>query len=215
MRSNGKKVIYLQWGIILISLVLLSLLVYQNLNYRKKIFFLSGYIENSKKIIKALNFEKKMKKEFLFKKFPMEFQINQFRMYKNTEYARDFYYDNILIMIFDLTVCGRCLNNSFELLNEFEARAESKNIIFLSIAGIVNNKEISELISLFKSGQMPYPFKVVEVKSLYKLFHLDINNFLDTPFFMYTTKDLEVIDVYKPIYLDKEDLRRWLNTIIN
>jgi hypothetical protein len=89
----------------------------------------------------------------------------------------------------------------------------SKNIAVLAITGIVDKKEEAEIINLRKSGAVFFPCKTVNVQQLYDIFHLPKENFLDTPFFIYTSHTFKVLDIFKPKYMDNKGLETWLRIV--
>lgn len=206
---------YFPWLITGISMVLLILLVIQNWNFRKKNSTLLEYKIKAQYIFNALEFEKNLKKQFIFKEFPFGINPEKFHMYRkpaNEQESR--YYKNYLIVIFDLTVCGKCLNQSLEILNEFKYKAEENHIFVSVIAGITNKSEESEIVSLYRSGQMPFPFITMKNEEMYKAFKLPTDSYLDTPFFIFTNSSFEIIDIFKPVYLDDKELKRWMQIIM-
>jgi len=48
-----------------------------------------------------------------------------------------------------------------------------------------------------------------------KAFSLSSDNYLDTPFFIYLSNNLTVIDIFKTPYLQSEELKKWLLLILN
>jgi hypothetical protein len=201
-----------QWVIIGILIVISALLIFKTLDYRKKFMDEEEKTEKSNWVFRALDFEKTLKRNFLFKDFPIDLKPENLAFFPADR--KDAYYNGNLVMIFDFTVCGKCLNQSFEVLNEFRILAEEKNIAVLSLVGIGNINEEGEVINLYRSGQMPSPFKTLKVDLIYEKFLLDKNNYLDTPFFIYTSNDARVLDIFKPVYLDEKELRRWLEIIV-
>ena len=206
---------YYQWLITGISMVIAILLVIQNWNLRMKNSALMEYKIKAQYIFNALEFEKNMKKQFIFRDFPFEINPEKLHMYrKPVNEEGPTYYKNYLIMIFDLTVCGKCLNQSFEILNEFKLKAEESNILVSVIAGITNKSEESEIIGLYRSGQMLFPFITMKNEEMYKTFKLPTDKYLDSPLFIFTNSSFEIIDIFKQVYLDDKELRRWMQIIM-
>jgi len=166
--------------------------------------------ENQK--FKALLFESKLKEHFLFKVFPLRIEIEDF--YFHEDQKRD-YINGYIIMIFDFTVCGKCLHEELVTLKDFKEKAEQKNIFFLAIIGISDKSEESEIINLHRTGDIYFPCKVVNIEFLYKTFNLDMENFLDTPFYIYAAHTFKVLDIFKPRYLDTKEFNKWLTIITN
>jgi hypothetical protein len=207
-----KSMIYIQWGMIAILGTLVILLLLKTNEFRKKSSSVSSYSESVNRILQALKLEKKLKKDFLFHNFPID--INPQRFYSRPP-EQNINHKGLLLMIFDFTVCGKCLYQELEVVNEFKDWAYSKNISIKVIAGVNGKKEESEVLALYRSGQMPFPFEAINVDSMYEKFNLDKNSYLDTPFFVYTTVDYNIMDIFKPVYLETRELRQWLDIILN
>ena len=200
------NIVKIQWIIIAMITVLIGLLIFQNIHLK----FSSNDDNHTHKVNKSLIFEQKIKKNFQLKKFPFELVLKDFYFQEN--HKREFV-DNYLIMVFDLTVCGKCLHEGLATLKHFQERIESRNVGLLAIAGIANTSEESEIINLYSSGEMPFPCKTMSVDELYKEFELDKEHFLDTPFFIYTSHQFKVLDIFKPELFETKELRRWLKIL--
>lgn len=206
--SKNPKIVKFQWTIISIFVILIILLVYQNIHLKinckqKETVFPEN---NSLLFIGDLN------KRHLFKKFPMDFNLKDFYFWE--KYQRD-YVNNYLIMLFDFTVCGRCLHDELGILKHLKEEIEQKNIYILAIIGIVGKKEESEIIGLHNAGHIFFPFKTVTVDLLYDTFGLTRERFLDTPFYIYTSHDLKVMSIFKSQYLDTKEFEKWLQILTN
>ena len=160
--------------------------------------------------MKAVEFENNLKRNFLFEQFPLEISVENFHMFQEEKNKS---FNHLLIMVFDLTVCGKCMHEELALLKDYKEIAENKGIIFLALVGTTDKSEESEIINLYRSKILFFPFKTINVSDLYKKFHLEEGVYLDTPFFVYTSIDLKILDIYKPFYLDTKELSKWLEII--
>lgn len=153
-----------------------------------------------------------LEEQFLFKKIPVSLDINEFYFSKDIDVS---FANGYLVILFDMTVCGHCLSEELELLKQFEDGLKSKGIQLFGIVGIVSKKEESNIIDLRRTNQIFFPIKTIEVKTLYRIFKLPKDRFLDTPFFIYTSHQLQIISIFKPKYQETKGLYRWLNILSN
>lgn len=203
----NKKLMIFQWVIILVVFIFNILLIFQNLNLKNS--FLLNNEQHGR--FKAWKFESDLKENLLFQNFPIQIKIEDFFFNDKQKLDNTKMY---LIMVFDLTVCGKCLHEELAILNLFNEELNKKQISILGIIGISSKSEEAEIIKLQKLGAITFPFKTMEVNSLYEVFGLNKENFLDTPFFVFTNVNFYVLDIFKPVYLKTEELKKWLKIII-
>ncbi|MCK4763404.1 MAG: hypothetical protein KAW12_14490 [Candidatus Aminicenantes bacterium] len=204
--EKKRSLLHFQWIIILILSILIILLVIQNINYKKK------YTRTLKQG-KISKFEHDLKSEFLFEVFPLELKLEDFHFGERLQ-RQENDLDEYIIIIFDLTVCGKCLHEELRILSYFKEIAAEKNISFLAVVGITDKSEESKIINLSRSGELFFPVRIVEVDSLYRIFKLKNESYIDTPFFFYTSNDFRVLDIFKPAYLQTEEFYKWLEIIL-
>lgn len=204
--EKDKILIKFQWIIIAAFIILIVLLILQNIHL--KITCNQGRLPNTE--VKSLSFEKNLAGKFLFKKFPIKLSIKDFFFHE--EYQMDFI-DGYLVMVFDFTVCGKCLHEELEVLKGFKEKINEKNMLILAIVGLSSKSEEAEIINLKSVGDIFFPCKTIPVDELYNIFHLNIENFIDTPFYMYVSHNFKVLDTFKPQYLDTKDFYKWLTII--
>jgi hypothetical protein len=202
------KVIRFQWIVVAVFSILMVLLIYQNVQLKANPY---SQLKLDPKV-KSLTFEESLNNRFLFKKFPMNLKIDQFKFYK--QYATD-YVNNSLILIFDFTVCGKCLYEELAVLNEFKEQLTDKKINILAIIGISGQNEIANIIALHKAGEIFFPCKIIPVDLLYSTFGLNKEHFIDTPFYIYTSHQFQVLDTFKPQYLETKEFKKWLSILAN
>lgn len=205
---DNKKLISLQWCIIIVFFVLIVLFIIQNLNLKNSIS-LKTKVNTS---LNSQSFEYKLKEYFLFKKLPIKIELEDFYFFEKHKMG---HIDGYIIMVFDLTVCGKCLHDELKLLHTFREKADDKNIFFTAIIGTTDKREDSEIINLYRTGSIFFPFKLINIDDLYDIFKLDKENFIDTPFYMYTTHTYKILDIFKPQYLETKEFYRWLSIITN
>ena len=162
--------------------------------------------------MQSRQFEGKLEENFLFKKIPININMDEF-YFKNDDQSKDDVLNGYIVILFDITVCGNCLYEELRVLNYFKPMMGDKNLKFLAVAGLVDSGEEAAIISLNRSGLLTFPCKVVNVKELYDRFKLDKEDFLDTPFFLYISHEYRVLDVFKPQYMDTKELSKWLEII--
>ncbi len=210
---NKRILNYIPWFFVFVSTVLISLLIVQNIRIKNQLVWYSKFKAGADKYLDAYRFEKNLGACFLFRKIPINTDVERFLMFRETVNVDNTFYDKYLFMVFDFTVCGKCLDYSFDMVTMFRDKFEEQMILPLAIVGISNKREESEILGFYRSGKMPIPFKTLEVEDLYRSFRLDLDNYIDTPFFILTTGALEVIEIFKPIYLDEKELGKWLDSI--
>lgn len=191
-----------------ILIILTFLLSFQNISLKKKYSHGNKY----ERIISALAFEHRLKRFFLFKFFPIEIKLDNFHFHNEIKKNN---INGYLIMIFDLKVCGKCLYDALEVLKYFKERAQEKKILYLALIGLNNKDRESEIISLYRCGNLFFPFKISKVGSIYEIFKLNSNNYLDTPFFFYLDYNYKVLDIFKPVYLETEEIYNWMEIVTN
>lgn len=204
---EGSKIIKVQWVIIAVFFILISFLIYQNIQLK---FFSSQANKKRAPINKAQVFEDRLKEIFLFKKFPIPLNIDEFYFLENIQKN---YVNSYLIMVFDLTVCGKCLHEQLDAMKLLKEKIEDKNISILAIAGISAKTEEAEIIGLHKIGKISFPCKTVPVDMIYSTFNLNREVFVDTPFYFYTTHQFQVLDIFKPNYMEIKEFVKWLNIL--
>lgn len=158
----------------------------------------------------SLLFEVKLKEELLFKTFPLDVKPDGFFFNKENQLEN---VNGYLIMLFDLTVCGRCLDDQLKLLDTYGDIIKSRNISILGIVGIINKSEESEIINRYRTGTIFFPVKFIEVGALYDSFGISQESFIDSPFYVYTSHNFKIVDIFKPEYMDTRRLEKWLGTI--
>ena len=204
MNVESKKIFYFQWLIIAVFSILIILLIHQNLNLKKP-----HQVEKSNNC-NALLFVSKLNEHLLFKTFPISIKPDDFFFYEKDRIEN---VNGYLIMVFDLTVCGRCLDDQLRLLNAYKDMLQSRGISLLGIVGIINKSEESEIISRHRTGTIRFPFKFIDVDKLYEIFGISKENFIDTPFYFYTSHNFEILSIFKPEYMETGRFEKWLDTI--
>lgn len=205
--DNNKKLIFSQWLMIGVFFLLIVLLILQNLTLKNSP--LPSVKENSA-YCQTLDFESLMNNRFLFKSFPIEIKPGDFFNYENSKIEN---VNGYLIIIFDLTVCGGCLNNELKVLESYKNVLNAEKIALLSIIGVSSKSEESEIINRYRAGYITCPFKFMDVGTLYTTFHLSRERYLDTPFYIYTSHTFKVYDILKSQYMDTRRLEKWLELI--
>lgn len=206
----SKKVfLWVQWLALFTFCLLTILLILQNFSL-KEIIQRSGSKQSPK--CETLLFESNLEEKFLFKKSPIDISFSDLHFLdKKADYGSA---KGFIIIIFDLTVCGKCLHQELEMLEEYKEWALSNDIFFLAIAGVADKSEESEIINLHHSGLLSFPCKIVDASLVYEGFLLNKEHFLDTPIFFYSTPGLKFLDIFKPAYLDTQGLKKWLEIIL-
>jgi hypothetical protein len=204
------KIVKYQWVVIGIFIVLICLLILQNLSLKSHSNH--GHATKPDPKMASLLFQQNLDYKHLFKAFPRKVNIEDFYFSGNKQ--PDFV-NNYLIMIFDLTVCGKCLFDGLETLKAFRERLENKNIFVLAIVGVSAKSEESKIIELHSAGDIFFPCLTVPVDELYSMFGLNQEQFVDTPFYMYTTHQFQVLNIFKPPYLDKKEFKKWIKILSN
>jgi len=190
--------------IVLSAIILLFL--HQNLKLKQDIANLTqGDKKNSKH-----QFERFLEESFLFKKFPVELDIDNFYFYN--QHKPD-YINGYIVLISDLTVCGKCLDEELEVMSTLREKTGEKNLLFLGIIGVNDPKEEAEIINLHKTGAIFFPCKTIDADSLYRIFKLNRDYFLDTPFYFYISHEFITLDIFKPPLMDKKEMIRWLTIV--
>jgi len=118
-------------------------------------------------------------------------------------------------MIFDMTVCGACLEKELSILQGYLPTLRSSNIGLMAIIGVADKKEESHIITKYQFGDIAFPFIFEKPGTIYRTFKLDQTQYLDSPFYIFTSRNLNVLDVYKSPYMEAEELETWLNSILN
>lgn len=203
-----RNIIFFSQGIIIIILTLLTiLLILQNLEYKKKYTQLLKQ-QNTEDIYDNVN---NLKTHFLFETFPIDMALDDFYfMDKSEKLLRN----DSLIMIFDMSVCGSCLREELRTLSHYKDISRVSNVTLLAITGVTGKNDESSIISLYRSGELFFPFKMVNKNSLYESFKLKTDENLDTPIFFYIDNEFRVLDIFKPRYMQTEGLDRWLAMIL-
>lgn len=197
-----KRIVLFQYFVIFTFFVIILLLILQNIGLKRKIQALVSQ--------ETVPQGESLRKSFILKRFPIEVKIDDFRFI--TGFNRDNIHGHVFI-IFDMTVCGQCLNSAIDTLRTFDEVLFQKGIRILSFIGISHPNEESEIIDSHRSGKIFFPYQPIPVDILYKSFLIDRNTFLDTPLFVYTDHEYKIIDIFKPKYLETEELLKWLTTI--
>jgi len=204
--SKNKRLIVFQWFIIVVFSLLILLFIKQNISLKN--VNTAENRQNPK--LKASLFEKKLNELFLFKAFPLK--LNQDKLVFSKEFEMPFI-NGYIAMVFDLTVCGKCLNDELIILNRLKENAFSNNIAIIAIIGISDKNEEAEIINRYRSGEIFFPCKMITTDSLYNTFKLDKENYLDTPFYLYLSHEFKVLNIFKPPYLDTKELNAWLKIV--
>ena len=204
MSSENKKLIFFQWAMIAIFSILILLLIMQNLSLKKQ----KTGVKSAG--CSGMQFESKLKEELLFRTFPLSTKTEEFFFNKENQLEN---INGYLIMLFDLTVCGRCLDDQLKLLDTYREIINSKNISILGIVGIINKSEESDIINRYRTGTIFFPIKFIDVEVIYNTFGISQERFIDTPFYVYTSHDFKILDIFKPEYMDTRRLEKWLDII--
>lgn len=207
--NKQEKIVVSQWLIIGVFTLLIILLIRQNLILKKSP--LPPVIENST-YYQSLDFEAQMNNQFLFKAFPYKIKPIDFFNYEKSKIED---VKGYVIIIFDLTVCGICLDSEMKVLESYNNILKARKISLLSIIGISSKSEISEIASRYKTGRISFPFKFINVENLYNTFHLTRDKYLDTPFYIYASPTFKVCNVLKSQYMDTRRLEKWIELIID
>ncbi len=197
-----------QYVVIVVFLLFIVLLIIQNGKLRS---LFTTQKEIPKKSASTI-FEEHLEQQFLFKKFPVDLSAGNFQFQK--KYPMEFV-QNYLFIIFDFTTCGNCLRDQLALLKQYKEKFEIKNIRVLGIIGITSKGEESYLIGLDVGGEIFFPCKIIPVEELYRTFGLDRERFLDTPFYIFTSHQYQVLDTCKPAYQNTKEFELWLDIIAN
>ena len=197
-----------QYFIIGVFCIFIVLLIMHNGKLKSRFNALKNIPKKSVSIV----FEENLEKRFLFKKFPIESSITSFKFHK--KYPMEFVQYN-LFMIFDFTTCGNCQHNQLAILKQHKTKFEEKNIRILGIVGSNGKSDESYLIEFDLSGETFFPCKIIPVEQLYQTFGLNRERFLDTPFYILTSHQYQVLDTCKPKYQDTKEFELWLDIIVN
>ena len=98
MSNENRNLIFFQWAMIAVFSILIILLIIQNFSLKKP-----KTITKSKEYL-GMQFEYELKEKLLFKTFPLEIKPEEFFFNKENLVENS---NGYLIMLFDLTVCGR------------------------------------------------------------------------------------------------------------
>lgn len=203
MMDKNKKITFLYLGIILAFAALTVLLSFQNYSLKTT---LASKTESKQENL----FEQNLEAQFLFKKFPFNINLDDFYFHDNTFPDA---VNGYVIIVFDLTVCGKCLHEELIALNNFKESLRSKNICLLALVGISDKSEEGEIINLHRTGKIFFPAKTIGVDLLYDLFKLEKDQFIDTPFYFYTSHSFRTLDIFKPNYMATKEFIKWLTII--
>jgi hypothetical protein len=205
--GNIKKLIFFQWIVISVFIFLIALLIRQNLLLKKSS---PPPVKDDSAYFASLDFESQMNSHFLFALFPLKIEQGDFLNYTKKKIEN---VNGYVIILFDLTVCGVCLNKELKVLESYKNMLNGRGISVLGIIGISNKSEESEILSRYRAGDISLPVKFVNVGSLYSTFQLSRERYLDTPFYIYTSHTFKVYNVLKSQYMDTRRLEKWLELI--
>jgi len=206
LKFNQKHSIVLLTIVSIVLSILIISFLQQNLKLKR--ILASRYPRDKININKK--FENFLDKSFLFKKFPIELNIQNFYFY---DQSKQDYINGYIVLISDFTVCGKCLDEELEVMNTFKEKAKEKHLAFLGIIGVNNRKEEAEIIKLYKTRAIFFPCKTIDVNVLYQTFKLNKDYFLDTPFYFYMSHEFLTLEIFKPPLMDKKEMIRWLTII--
>jgi len=204
MSNENRNLIFFQWAMIAVFSILIILLIIQNFSLKKP-----KTITKSKEYL-GMQFEYELKEKLLFKTFPLEIKPEEFFFNKENLVENS---NGYLIMLFDLTVCGRCLDDQLKLLDTYRDIIKSKDTSILGIVGIINKSEESDIINRYRTGTIFFPVKFINVEKIYNTFGISQERFIDTPFYVYTSHDFKILDIFKPEYMDIRRFEKWLDII--
>lgn len=205
--DNIKKLFFFQWLIIGVFVLLIALLIRQNLILKNSSPI---SVEKIDSYYESLDFESKMNTQLLFRSFPFEIKPDDFFNYEKSKIEDG---KGFVIILFDLTVCGGCLNNELKVLESYKSTLNAGKISLLSIIGISSKSEESDIVNRYRAGDITFPFRFVNVGTLYDTFHLPRERYLDTPFYIYISQTFKVQNVLKSQYMDTRRLEKWLEII--
>jgi hypothetical protein len=194
------KIAAVQWVMVLICLSIVVFLSIQNRNLARKNQF------NEDSLIQKYELELKLVRAFSQKFFPINLNNAKFHFLDSDDSLTK---ESYLLVAFNLTVCGQCLSDQLILLHNLKNKVHSR-VGLLAVIGIADETEKSEVLSMYQSGLLTFPFTFVEDDSLDSLFALEGNLYLDTPIYFVVDNLFRVQDVYKPPAYDIPPLERWL-----
>lgn len=207
---NSMKILqnsYVLIGVILVSLTMISLLTIQNYKLR-------GLLEDKdaqyKMESQQKEFTESLELRMLRRTFPIEISNSIFSFpdggfQKNRKH---------IVMVFNLTVCGSCLDEHLRYINRIKDKIKQKDITMLAVIGINDEKEKSEVVVLHESGRLPFPYAFLiaaEVDELLGISKKD--NYLDTPVYFLLDTSSVVESIIKPDGPDTTLLGMWLRNI--
>lgn len=195
----------------IVGSIVLFLLIQQNRSLKERISKKSRF-PISKEMAHSLLFELEMKRNFFLK--PLPFSIDDYKIH-HLESQNENQFMGYVFMIFDMTVCGKCLNEELRILKSYESPLKGKNIGIIAIIGVVDQNEKSQIIALRQLGEIFFPVVYVKPDTIYHLFKLKKGQFLDSPFYVFTSPDFNVLDVYKAPYMKSKELEKWIISLIN
>lgn len=199
------NIINFQWLILLILFIIVILLVVQNLKLRQD-NLRSKHLEI---INEKYKLEADLKKSFQYKSFPMEMNLNKFHFINEVKESK-----NYLIFIFDIASCGKCVAQELEVLRSFINTAKKKKICFLAIVGITDRNEESTILGLYRKNLLPFAFMTLKSDTIYQIFYLNEEKYLDTPIYFFTDSSFRIIDIFKSIAYKSEESSEWLKQTI-